>query len=151
MPGDDERLWAELVETFHASPDDEKRRWPEAEDVEPDGDDGSTAGRAPAEPEATTTPLSPPPDPAGARRPEADDHYVPPPPPPFPRTDAITVLAWVGVIGTPVFLTASVLLGRSVSGWLAALAAGAFIGGFAILVTRLRGHDPYDPDDGAVV
>jgi hypothetical protein len=31
------------------------------------------------------------------------------------------------------------------------LCAGAFIGGFVVLVARLRGHDPYDPDDGAVV
>ena len=29
--------------------------------------------------------------------------------------------------------------------------ADVFVVGFATLVVRLRGHDPYDPDDGAVV
>lgn len=152
MSGDDERLWAELVETFHASPDEEKRRWPEEENVDADDSEAGDADAtmdAPAEkPQPSTAGHGAPPE---LQATEAADHYIPPPPPPFPQADAITVLAWVAVLGTPVFLTATVLLGRSVSGWLGAVLAGAFIGGFVLLITRLRGHDPYDPDDGAVV
>ncbi|MFW5899051.1 MAG: hypothetical protein ACOCUN_01135 [Jiangellaceae bacterium] len=91
--------------------------------------------------------------PAASRPSEYDpeEHFVPPAPPPLPRTDLITRLAWLCVLGTPLFFLLALIAGRPVSGFLGALGAGAFIGGFVLLVVRLRGHDPYDPDDGAVV
>lgn len=160
MSRDDEQVWAELVETFHAPSDDEARRWPAAEDVDPEqakgqaesdddagdpdhptGDQRDAARRA--EHPAHTTEQQ--------RAADPGEHFVPPPPPPLPSTDLITRLAWVGVLGTPVVFLLIALLGQSVSGVVGAMGAGAFIGGFVILIARLRGHDPHDPDDGAVV
>ena len=38
------------------------------------------------------------------------------------------------------------------SGFVVVGAVAAFLGGVAILVSRMRSHrDPFDPDDGAVV
>lgn len=151
MSRDDEQVWAELVESFHSSPDD-ARHWPAAENVDADApanedeaDTGPGHPRQPAPPVAGLQPIEP------QRPPDPEEHFVPPPPPPLPSTDLITRLAWAGVLGTPVVFLVLVVLGQSVPGSVAALGAGAFIGGFVILVSRLRGHDPYDPDDGAVV
>jgi hypothetical protein len=147
---DDEQVWAELVESFHASPDDGTKQWPAAENVDADapadeGDAGSASGaEAPATP-SDERPVE------HQRAPDPEEHYVPPPPPPLPSTDLITRLAWVGVLGTPLVFLVLVVFGQSVPGLVAAAGAAAFIGGFVILVSRLRGHDPYDPDDGAVL
>jgi hypothetical protein len=155
MSRDEEQVWAELVETFHTPSGDEVRQWPAAEDVEPDrptsddgkvdegdndeGDDDDLSGERVAS--------VPPSRPATGH----DEHFVPPTPPPLPSTDMITRLAWVGVLGTPVVFLAIVLFSLSVPGIVGAVGAAAFVGGFVILIARLRGHDPYDPDDGAVV
>jgi hypothetical protein len=145
---DDDQVWAELVESFHASQEDETRQWPAAENVDPEvpnaSDDKQDELGTPAGPHTAGGM-------AGAPVQDTDEHFVPPPPPPLPSTDLITRAAWASVLGVPILLTVVVLLGISVGGWFAALCAGAFIGGFVVLVTRLRGHDPYDPDDGAVV
>jgi hypothetical protein len=148
---DDEQVWAELVEAFHSSPDSEARHWPDAENVDPDAVDEPDRSVQADEPATEAVDAPEPPAPPASESDPADEHFVPPPPPPLPSTDLITRAAWASVLGVPVFLTLVVLLGRSLNGWLTALCAGAFIGGFAILVARLRGHDPYDPDDGAVV
>jgi hypothetical protein len=148
---DDEQVWAELVEAFHSSPDSESRQWPDAENVDPDAADRPEQADQTDEPAAGATDDPEPPTPQAPESAHTDEHFVPPTPPPLPSTDLITRAAWASVLGVPVFLTLVVLLGRSLNGWLTALCAGAFIGGFAILVARLRGHDPYDPDDGAVV
>lgn len=148
MSRDDDQVWAELVESFHASQEDETRQWPAAENVDPEvpnaSDDKQDELGTPAGPHTAGGM-------AGAPVQDTDEHFVPPPPPPLPSTDLITRAAWASVLGVPILLTVVVLLGISVGGWFAALCAGAFIGGFVVLVTRLRGHDPYDPDDGAVV
>ena len=152
MSRDEEQVWAELVETFHTPSGDETRQWPAAEDVEPEqppaddrpSDDDHNDGEDPnLEPAGSAPPRRP--------APPTDEHFVPPTPPPLPSTDLITRLAWVGVLGTPIVFLAIVLFGLSVPGIVAAVGAAAFVGGFVILVARLRGHDPYDPDDGAVV
>jgi hypothetical protein len=145
---DDDQVWAELVESFHASAENETRQWPAAENVDPEvpnaSDDKQDESGTPAGPHTAG-------EMAGASVQDTDEHFVPPPPPPLPSTDLITRAAWASVLGVPILLTLVVLLRISVSGWIAALCAGAFIGGFVVLVARLRGHDPYDPDDGAVV
>jgi hypothetical protein len=80
-----------------------------------------------------------------------DEHFVPPEPPPLPRADAITWAAWVGAIGAPLLLVLLTALGVS-SGFVVVGAVAAFLGGVAILVSRMSSHrDPFDPDDGAVV
>lgn len=148
MSRDDDQIWAELVESFHASPDDETRQWPAAENVDPEvsntADDKQGQPAHPAGPH-TAGELT------GASVQDTDEHFVPPPPPPLPKADLITRAAWASVLGVPILLTLAVLLRISVSGWIAALCAAAFIAGFVVLIARLRGHDPYDPDDGAVV
>lgn len=145
MSRDDDQAWADLVEAFHASPGEEMPRWPAAEDVPddaavPEGADDAVQG------ETQRTAPEPPPS-----RAEPDEHFVPPPPPPLPRGDRISRLAWAGVLGAPVFLVLAVALGWRLPSWVTVLAVGALVGGFVTLVARMRGHDPYDPDDGAVV
>ena len=143
MSRDDDQAWADLVEAFHASPGEEMPRWPAAEDVT---DDATGPGDDDAEPVATRDAAPEPPP-----RPEPDEHFVPPPPPPLPHGDHISRLAWAGVLGAPVFLVLAVALGWRLPSWVTVLAVGALVGGFVTLVARMRGHDPYDPDDGAVV
>jgi hypothetical protein len=130
MSRDDEQVWADLVEAFHASPDEDPR-WPVPQD---DGLDVDDQAEKPSGPPA-----------------EVEDHFVPPPPPPLPRGDRVSRLAWAGVLGAPVFLVVTVAFGWQLPPWVTTLAVIALFVGFATLVTRLRGHDPHDPDDGAVV
>ncbi len=135
MSRDDEQVWADLVEAFHASPDEDPR-WPVSEDSRLDIDDPPQATAS------DSTPTGPP---------EVEDHFVPPPPPPLPRGDRVSRLAWAAVLGVPLFLVVAVALGWRLPSWATTLAVIALLAGFATLVTRLRGHDPHDPDDGAVV
>jgi hypothetical protein len=130
MSRDDEQVWADLVEAFHASPDEDPR-WPVSQDDRLDVDDQAAKPSGPPG--------------------EAEDHFVPPPPPPLPRGDRVSRLAWAGVLGVPVFLVVAVALGWRLPSWVTTLAVIVLFAGFATLVTRLRGHDPHDPDDGAVV
>lgn len=137
MSRDDEQAWADLVDAFHASPDDQDPRWPVDEGNRPAAD-------------AAMAPLAP--DLPERRAPaDPDDHFVPPPPPPLPRGDGVSRLAWAAVLGVPVFLVVAVAFGWTLPSWLTGLAVFAMVGGFVTLIARLRGHDPYDPDDGAVV
>ncbi|MFI0236631.1 hypothetical protein [Streptomyces sp. NPDC016845] len=81
---------------------------------------------------------------------DADDegHFVPPEPPPIPEADVTARFAWLAVIGGPVLLLASVLLGWSMTWWLATLCIGGFLGGFATLVARMQSDDDEDDDPG---
>jgi hypothetical protein len=78
------------------------------------------------------------------------DAFVPPEPPPLPRGDAITMLAWAGVILGPVVMLISVLW-RHVPQLVVLFALAAFVGGFVVLVSRMPKHREDDDDDGAVV
>ncbi|MGH8827507.1 MAG: hypothetical protein ACRDVZ_07895 [Jiangellaceae bacterium] len=158
MSTEDERAWAELVESFHASPDVDAdssdarpdRRWPEIEDVSPDARAepftdatftlGSTGGDLPQRPR-----------PEAGSEDVADDHFQPPLPPPLPRGNHISRSAWGGVIAAPLGLIIAAVtpwdMPRSMLGFLSV----GFVAGFVTLVVRMRGHDPYDPDNGAVL
>lgn len=86
---------------------------------------------------------------------EDDERYVPPPPPPLPRTTPDRVLAWLGVLGSPVAAVALLIINWVVGWipptWLIGLLILAFLGGFGYLVSRMS-NDPGDPwDDGARV
>lgn len=81
---------------------------------------------------------------------DEDDHFVPPTPPPLPKPDAMTRIAWVALLGGPVYLVAAVFLRWEVPSWAAFAAVAAFIGGFVALVLRM-GDEPPEDDDGAVV
>ncbi|SEF46877.1 hypothetical protein SAMN04489712_101115 [Thermomonospora echinospora] len=151
---DEDAIWAEIVAGFDTVPADGETPWPEQENI-----DEPPAGRAqpgPAdegEDRAGLLPISrviKPADDPEPPPPDDEGHYVPPPPPPLPSTDPITKTAWLCLVGGPLYLLVTVILGWSVPGWAAFLAVAAFIGGFVTLVLRM-GDDPHDTDDGAVV
>jgi hypothetical protein len=170
MGRDDDREWAELVESFHASPDatpdDEARRWPAAEDVNPDLADGNdkpsvTLGGVGELPDASAyaglmpaghgpEPELEPPSDSGADD-ENANHFVPPPPPPIPRGDRFLRSAWWGALGSPALFIVIVLFQWTPADWVMVGIVGTFIVSFMALMSRLRGHHPDDPDNGAVV
>jgi hypothetical protein len=165
MARDDDHTWAELVESFHASPDDDVRRWPAAEDLPPDperADDGTgdhregEHGDSFHDASVTLGPLPP----LRGRPPvlenesgedDPSDHFVPAPPPPIPRGDTVSRFAWSGVIAFPaVLLLAAVMQWSPPDPVLVVLVMG-FVGGFATLIARMHPSHPHDPGDGAVL
>ncbi|WP_129669163.1 hypothetical protein [Phytoactinopolyspora endophytica] len=185
---DDEKAWAELVDTFHSEPDpdDGARRWPAAEDIAPDdgspydfsdphssdpylaesGSDTLEAPppggphdrdshadrpadpRRPGDPRAEPTPNG---GESGDSESEEEDHFVPPVPPPIPRGDRVTRWAWAGMLAPPPVLLLATLASWSPPDEFMAILVGGFIAGFVTLVLRMRGRNPHDPDNGAVV
>ena len=82
-----------------------------------------------------------------------EEHYIPPDPPPLPHLDPVAKGAWTALFGGPAYLVLTSIVGWSVPGWAALLAVMAFVGGFAVVVTRL-GDGPSrgeGPDNGAVL
>ncbi|MFJ6724079.1 hypothetical protein ACIQPQ_04105 [Streptomyces sp. NPDC091281] len=121
------------------------------------------AEKAPAQPLGGSVSFAPgvgprdysPPEPAEEDL-DADDegHFVPPEPPPLPPADTTAKFAWLGVIGGPILLLLTVVLGWDMTWWLGTLAIGGFLGGFATLVARMGPDDEEndgDPGRGAVV
>jgi hypothetical protein len=142
---DEDEIFAEIVAGFDRSPVGDETPWPAEENLD-DGTEevaGLTGDDSGTERTATARVVKP------AAEDDDEEHFVPPPPPPLPKGDAMTRLAWVALLGGPVYLVLSVFLGRSVPSWAAFAAVAAFIGGFVALVLRM-GDDPPD-DDGAVV
>lgn len=152
-------VWASIVAAFDAAPADPLRR-PESvptELAEPDrapaGETGSAAtGFEDIRDEIDAMRAER--EQAETARPEAHDptdHYVPPPPPPLPEVDNVTRLAWVGLVGGPLFLVLATLLDWGPTGLVGLIAVMAFVGGFVTLVTRMRDYRDDEDDDGAVV
>ena len=86
---------------------------------------------------------------------EDEERYVPPPPPPLPHTTPARLMAWLGVLGTPVvavlLVTIHALAHIEFPSWLIAFLVLAFLGGFGYLLVTMS-RDPGDPwDDGARV
>jgi hypothetical protein len=82
-----------------------------------------------------------------------EEHYVPPAPPPLPHLDPLAKGAWTALFGGPAYLVLTSIVGWNVPGWAALLAVMAFVGGFAVVVTRL-GDGPSrgeGPGNGAVL
>jgi hypothetical protein len=82
-----------------------------------------------------------------------EEHYIPPPAPPLPHLDPVAKGAWTALFGGPAYLVLTSIVGWNVPGWAALLAVMAFVGGFAVVVTRL-GDGPSrgeGPDNGAVL
>lgn len=84
--------------------------------------------------------------------PQDEGHFVQPDPP-LPTADVTSKFAWIAVIGGPVLTLLIVLLGWTMTWWLATLCIGGFVGGFATLVMRMGDNedDEDDPGRGAVV
>jgi hypothetical protein len=81
------------------------------------------------------------------------ERFVAPVPPPLPEGDRLTRLAWAALIGGPLLVIFSAILGLGPA-WLATLGLGGFIAGFITLVVRMpdsRNRDGDGWDDGAVV
>lgn len=79
------------------------------------------------------------------------DHFVPPVPPPMPRGDRVSRWAWGGMIAAPASLLLSSITRWSPPEAVMAVIIGGFVAGFVTLVSRMRGRNPHDPDNGAVV
>jgi hypothetical protein len=80
-----------------------------------------------------------------------DEGYVPPEPPPLPRGDTVSRLAWVGVLGAPLFFMIAALFWRDAPTVLIFVAVAAFVAGFAALVVRMPDRRDDGDDDGARV
>lgn len=163
---DEDELWAQIVAGFDTEVADPVPRWPVAEDVEPGSAGGRKGGNVTRAGDgsfrvgiATPGPRDwspaegrPQDDEPDELDEDPEEHFVPPPPPPLPKTDTATKMAWLALLGGPLFLLAVVLLGRPIGEWTTFAAIATCGGGFVALVSRLRrDRDEDDPDDGAVV
>ncbi|GAA1152484.1 hypothetical protein [Nocardioides aquiterrae] len=82
---------------------------------------------------------------------EEEEGFTPPEPPPLPRVEPDRLLAWAGVLGSPVVLLCALLFSIGMPVWLGYLLVAAFVGGFLYLVVKMP-REPRDPwDDGAQV
>jgi hypothetical protein len=77
--------------------------------------------------------------------------FEPPEPPPLGvPADMITRLGWGGVLGGPIIVFTSSVIGIGSTG--VGIGLLAFASGFAVLIIKMKDRDPQDDDgDGAVV
>lgn len=150
---DEDQIFAEIVASFdRPTVAGDETPWPAEENIDESSDDGpddpdedtEQPGDSTAELTMTARVVKPATD-------DDDEHYIPPPPPPLPRPDAMTRIAWIALLGGPIYLVISVFLGWDVPSWAAFVAVAAFIGGFVALVLRMGDEPPDDDDNGAVV
>ncbi len=149
---DEDAIFAEIVAGFGETPTDVS--WPDEENLGPassEDDRQDSTGRLPT---ARVVYYS-----GGVEKeedeefpePDEEGHYEPPPPPPLPTGDPASRLAWLCLVGGPLYILATVVFRWQAPGWAAFLAVAAFIGGFVTLVLRM-GDEPRDgDDDGAVI
>lgn len=151
-----DRAFADLVAGYHLTSD---RPDPFADQLSAEAatatrDDDASTGRADQQPlfkmaeasdaQPSQDPLDPP------ELFEAEERFVPEPLGPLPKPAWPVLLAWIGM-GYAVVAVLAAALGLRLpafAGWLALI---GFVGGFALLVTRLPRHRPPDAGDGAVL
>jgi hypothetical protein len=148
--------WKSLIEQFnapsapgHGGGESPVPRWPASEDVD---EKYEPLIDVPAAMAIEDKPDDEDEDKPAKKADDPHDHYVPPEPPRGPRLDWISRIAWLGLIGGPLLLTAAAVLDFG-TGRITTLAVVGFIGGFVTLVIRMKDRLPPDdtPDDGAVV
>ncbi len=83
-------------------------------------------------------------------QPEPEETFDPGPPPPLPRPTWPTLLGWIG-LGYAAVAVLAVAVGITLPRWAAWAALIGFVGGFALLVSRLPRQRPPDAGDGAVL
>lgn len=134
-----EESWAQIVAGFD-TPVVGPAPWPSVEDLP---GPRITRLRRPVRPM----------NPVPAADADDDEHFVPPPPQTLPRLDPLTRLGWAAVIGGPVLLVLVVLFGHALPAWVPLVGVLILVGGFGLLVSRLRpsNDDGSDHHDGAVV
>ena len=145
-----DRAFAELVAGFHLTADRPDRN----------GTDRPPAVRPPparsSRPRRRRRPPAPPPRPPrpGTRRDEPEpgsgDRYDPGPPPPLPRPAWPVLVGWIG-LGYAVLTVLAIAIGIELPRWAAWAGIIGFVGGFALLVSRLPRQRPPDAGDGAVL
>jgi hypothetical protein len=159
---DVDAAFAAIVADFAAPAPPGVAPWPAAEDVRPDEppvtevplDDASDVGlpesRGPRHrlPDGGDAPGG---SDAGSEPGEPEERFVPPEPPPITSTDLPSRLAWIGVLGGPLFLLIAALVWRTLPTLVVIGTLAAFIGGFVTLVARLPRDRGDGSDDGAVV
>ena len=141
-----DRAFAEMVAGYHLTADRPELPAAPAE---------ATSDPAP-EPDAVR--LDPQPvfrfveSPAAPPAPEApaDERYEPEPLPPLRRPGVPALVGWIGMAYAVVVALAGTF-GITFPTWAGWLAVAGFIGGFAILMSRLPRHRPPDAGDGAVL
>jgi hypothetical protein len=79
---------------------------------------------------------------------DEDEHFEPRPVTPLPVGDLQFWAILAGMIGGPLLLVYLVFFNRSMSSYWTLTAIAMSVGGFALLVSRLPGHEG-DDDDGA--
>jgi hypothetical protein len=149
---DEDAIFAEIVAGVGETPTDVS--WPDEENLGPIGDEDERRDAAGLLPTARVVYYSEGPakeDDEEFPEPDEEGHYEPPPPPPLPTGDPTTRVAWLCLVGGPLYILATVVFRWNAPGWAAFLAVAAFIGGFVTLVLRM-GDEPRDgDDDGAIV
>lgn len=161
---DEDAAWEAIIAGWELTATDPVPRWPAAEDV-PEPPPPAPAGPSvelrpptsrlirPAHPPEPDDPDdAPAPGPRDFVPEDVEEHFVPPPPPPLPRIDPLTKLAWIGVLGAPLWLVLANAFDWAPVEGSGVLALVAFIGGFVALIYRMKDDpDDTDRDDGAVV
>lgn len=141
-----DRAFADLVAGFHLT----------ADRPEPPVWDHSAADRTPPPGSVFEPPPPAPPIELSAPEPIEEpaalpsDAFEPPPPAPLPRPAWPVLVGWIGV-GYAVLTVLVVAVGVDLPRWAAWAGLVGFVGGFALLVSRLPRHRPPDAGDGAVL
>ncbi len=147
----DDHTWAAIIASYRAESAGTSG-WPDAENVDPSAEQDTNGPRDAARSGAGSAEW--PEQRVPSRRPVEDptDHFEPPAPPPLPVADSTTRLAWAGVVGGPVLLLLSVVLGWELASWAQVAGVTAMVVGFVTLVARMRdGSEDDGGDSGAVV
>lgn len=127
---DEDRAWRDIVENYGDAPTFDEPAEPRPEPVHRPG--------SPEDPDAWhPTPW------------EDEGRFVPPTPAPVPLAEPRRLLAWGGLVASPVLLLAIVVFGWIAPGWLVTTLILWFVAGFGYLVWTMQ-SGPRDPgDDGA--
>ena len=145
-----DRAFAELVAGFHLTSDRPDQEW-----------DSSATGRTPAPGSVFETPTQLPParppsricprrSPPPRRIRDRSTRFEPEPPPPLPRPAWPVLVGWIG-LGYAVLTVLATVVGIELPRWAAWAGIIGFVGGFALLVSRLPRQRPPDAGDGAVL
>ena len=125
---DEDKAWRDIVENYGDPPEyDEPAAAEPAQPPEP-----------PQEPDAwNPTPW------------EDEGRFIPPTPPPIPLAEPRRLIAWGGLVASPLILLIVVVFGWTLESWMVSTLILWFIGGFGYLVWTMQ-PGPRDPgDDGA--
>jgi hypothetical protein len=143
-----DRAFAELVAGFHLTAD--RPEPPREADREPPPPEPGSVFPLPLPLPAPVEQPSTIAEPVDAPDPTRQETYDPGPPPPLPRPAWPVGVGWLG-LGYAMLTVLAVAVGVDLPRWAAWAAIIGFVGGFALLVSRLPRERPPDAGDGAVL